>query len=175
MQGWESVLVGGLWFLGKPKDSNGWFATNTKSPRQSTISQRLSALFQTYFWFSRIYLCFKNLYDFHIFQRLSSFHHRKILRKRSEKPIVLDPPDFGKNTNWNWVSHVWCPAVSIVLEIVDFQHDEIWTIFLKDASIISYSFWSILVINEGCKGPDLVNILEVSKITQKVLEPIRNH
>ena len=33
--------------------------------------------------------------------------------------------------------------------------------------------WSVLVINEGCKGPDLVDLFEVPKMFQKVLQYVR--
>ena len=47
-------------------------------------------------------------------------------------------------------------------------------ICFKDDSILCLCFY-VFVINTGCAGPDLVNILEVPKIMQRVLESIRNH
>ena len=32
---------------------------------------------------------------------------------------------------------------------------------------------SVFVINRGCKGPDVVDFLEISKMIQKALESIR--
>ena len=49
MQWWESVFLGGLWFLGNPKDSVIWFAKHKDIPRQSKISQKVSALFEFMF------------------------------------------------------------------------------------------------------------------------------
>ena len=48
-------------------------------------------------------------------------------------------------------------------------------VLFKGVSMFSYIRWSILVINTGSTGPDLVNILEVPEIIQKVLESIKNH
>ena len=39
--------------------------------------------------------------------------------------------------------------------------------------IISYTSWSVSVINKGSEGPKLVNELEVLKIIQKVLQSVR--
>ena len=46
-------------------------------------------------------------------------------------------------------------------------------ICFKDVSIFSCISWGILVINKGCKGPDLVNLLQVPKMIQKVLVYVR--
>ena len=39
--------------------------------------------------------------------------------------------------------------------------------YFKDGSICFLYFQIFLVIKKGCKGPDLVNILEVPKMIQK--------
>ena len=38
---------------------------------------------------------------------------------------------------------------------------------------LSRIFWNVFVIDKRCKGPNLVNILEVSEMIQKVLEYVR--
>ena len=45
-------------------------------------------------------------------------------------------------------------------------------IFKDDWGVFLY-FSIVFVINKGCKGPDLVNILEVPKMIQKVFEYVR--
>ena len=54
----------------------------------------------------------------------------------------------------------------------EFQHVEIWKICFKDVPIFLLFFELFLVINTGCGGPDLVNILEV-KMIQKVLQYVQ--
>ena len=36
--------------------------------------------------------------------------------------------------------------------------------------LVFFVLYSILVIDKGCKGPDLANILKVPKMLEKVLE-----
>ena len=76
-------------------DSKNWFARNTKIPRRSIISQKYRNFF-------------KNMFDsagFTYVLRLLWFSDLQFLKipppeilwTRSEKPIVLDPPEFDKN------------------------------------------------------------------------------
>ena len=46
---------------------------------------------------------------------------------------------------------------------------------VKDAPIYSCIFRSVLVINAGSEGPELVTISVVPKKFQKILQSIRNH
>ena len=81
---------------------------------------KILALFQTHFWVSRIYLCFNIFVWFSDFQCLSRFHHRQFLWKRSEIPIVLDPPDFKTK-----LQNVWCPVGSDIWIFLEFRKVEI--------------------------------------------------
>ena len=65
---------------------------NTKIPRRSQIMVNMSICFQNY-------VRFKDFLRFSDFPNVSRFHHRKILWKRLEKPIVLDSKIwFAENT-----------------------------------------------------------------------------
>ena len=56
-----------------------------------------------------------------------------------------------------------------------YSDSHIWKInTFKDVPIFSYIVWSILVINTGSTGPDLVDFLVDPNISQKVLQSIRN-
>ena len=70
-----------------------------------------------------------------------------------------------RNTN---IFIFWGPEVSKIWIFLDFQNVQIWkdNIFLRCSHNFSYIFMTILVINTGSTGPDLVKILEVPKISK---------
>ena len=134
-------------FLGIWKIQKNWLSKTTKIPRQSKLVRTCRRFFVVlhYFWFSRIYCYFKSFLWFSDLQDLSRFHHWQNLWKRSEKPIVLDPPDFenkiknqfhilmsGSVTNiGNFGSFLW-----LVNMFVLFMNDIFW--WLIAFSVISY-------------------------------------
>ena len=136
-----------------------------------------SNIFRTYrhfcrnmFWFNWIYLFFdisRNM----IIQKYQDSTPSN-LWKRLDIPIVLDPPDSQKKLKQ--MLHVWCSVGSETL-IFEFWNVEIWgnNIFSKWFHNCSCISWSNLVLKNKCKRPDLVNILEIPEIIQKVLEYVR--
>ena len=63
--------------LWNPEGSKKWSSTHTKIPRGSNIIEKGEYVG-------------KNMFE-------ARFHHRHFVWKRSEKPMVLDPPDIQKN------------------------------------------------------------------------------
>ena len=119
-----------------------------------------------YVWFNPFYLCF-GLFTF--MQDLLRFRHRVFLfvwLKRSDITIVLDPPEF-ENKILKLFSKFWCPVVSQVFEMWDFQMLIVEMIFVQDDLRFSCIRWSILVIKKGSMGLDFVRMLKFQKCSNE--------
>ena len=104
------------------------------------------------------------------FKDLSRFHHPIFPRllKTIEIEDYVGPP---KTISGKCIPF-WCPGLSKIGKIVDFKNADIRKngIF-KHTLGFSCIFNSILVIN-NVQGPDLVKMLEVPKMSNKILEHV---
>ena len=61
----------------------------------------------------------------------------------------------------------WSPILVNILTFLDFQNAEICKNEIFENVLGFLIFYSILAINRGSKGPSLVNVLEVPKMSKK--------